>query len=634
MKANWSTVGSMKALARRFLMTFKPPERISCSTWAEKYRRLSPEASSKGGAFSFYYAPWQREPMDQPDNPEVAMTVMVWPSQTAGKTETVNNLIGKKIDIDPCPILMLQPTLEMSETWSKDRGSTMLRDTPRLRGKVKEARTRDSGNTLLHKRFPGGHLTIAGANSPASLASRPIRMVICDEVDRYPASAGTEGDPVALAEKRTESFPDASIVLVSTPTIEGLSRIEKAFKESDQRYWFCPCPVCGAHQTLKWGQVKWDNDDPKTARYECELKGCVWDDAMRQKAVRTGEWRPTAPFNAVRGYHLNGIVCLFEPKKPFKTRLVQMVSDFLRAKGNGEQTHKVWINTFLAETWKVKGLEVKPHEIAKRAKPWNGTLHPRCLVITVGVDIQADRIEAEFTGYGEGHESWGLGYHIFSGDTNRDEPWAALDMVLETEFAHPCGMKVKAAMTFIDLGFRPQRVVAFTRKREARNIHACAGNKTPWSVLCSRPTRTTSRKAVKFQVGGDAAKEELFARLAVDEEGPGYCHFPVGYNYDHEYFRQLTAEKLVIEHNELGMIKKKHFVKQRERNEALDIRCYGRAALEYLNPNWKLLGERMAVKETSTEGGQPLAPSKQQQQIPNRPFVRPRRSGSWVNRWR
>jgi phage terminase large subunit GpA-like protein len=634
------TTDSLRELVDRVLNLFEPPERISCSTWAEKYRRLSPEASSKaGGAFSFEDAPWQREVLDAGSDPTVGEVVLKWASQVTGKTETLNNIIGYTIDIDPCPMLVIQPQLDMGETWSKDRLSPMLRDTGRLRNKVKDARTRDSGNTLLHKRFPGGHITIAGANSPASLASRPIRKVICDETDRYPVSAGTEGDPMALAEKRTESYPDAIIYKVSSPGIEGLSNIDAAYNASDKRLWFCPCPVCGEHQSLRWDQVDWSEKGTEEAPvYICEYKGCVWDDAMRQKAIRAGEWRATAPFKGVRGYHLNGIYCLFRPKRRFKTRLQQMVADYKKAKAGGEQKEKVWWNTFLAETWKIRGQEVRSESLIKRARTWNGILHPRCLVVVGAADVQTDRIEAEFQGYGDGNESWGLGYHVLMGETDKDEVWKSLDALLDRTWEHPSGQKLRCVMFFIDMGHRPAQVVKFTRARESRGVHACAGSKTAWAALCSRPKRTTARKAVKFEIGGDTAKETIYSRLRVEEEGPRYCHFPVGYGYDEEFFRQLTAERLVTEFDEFGMIKKKHFVKQRERNEALDIRCYGLGALEYLNPYWPTLVKNLAVKTAEQQDGterteekKPAAPV-----LPVRPGAPRgiRRPGGWANRWR
>jgi phage terminase large subunit GpA-like protein len=261
---------------------------------------------------------------------------MMMASQTSGKTETINNMVGKDIDIDPCPMLVIQPTLDMGETWSKDRLATMLRDTPALRGKVKDPKSRDSGNKILSKRFPGGHITIAGANAPSGLASRPIRKVYFDEVDRYPASAGTEGDPIALAENEPRAFPTPSSSRRRRPTL-GISRIEKSFDQSDKRYWFVVFPCCGHETNLRWEMIKWVDNDPKTAWLECPHCRAKHDDADRRLMVLKGRWKATAPFrNGIRGYHLNGIYVLFDPKKPYKTRLEQMVAAFIEANATGK----------------------------------------------------------------------------------------------------------------------------------------------------------------------------------------------------------------------------------------------------------------------------------------------------------
>lgn len=227
-------------ILKRALSLAAPPPNLKISQWADQYRQLSNEASAEPGRWKTDRAAYQREIMDTMGDPSVD-TVVIMSSAQIGKTEIVNNAVGYHIHLDPAPILLLQPTLEMAEAWSKDRFAPMLRDTPSLRGLVRDPRARDSGNTLLHKRFPGGHITMAGANSPASLASRPIRLVLCDEVDRYPASAGAEGDPVSLARKRSTTFWNRKLLLTSTPTIKGASRIEAAFEQSDQRRYHVAC---------------------------------------------------------------------------------------------------------------------------------------------------------------------------------------------------------------------------------------------------------------------------------------------------------------------------------------------------------------------------------------------------------
>jgi phage terminase large subunit GpA-like protein len=570
----------------------------------------------------------------------------MWASQVTGKTETLNNIIGHKIDVDPCPMLMVQYSIEMGETWSKDRLAPMLRDTPRLRNKVREARVRDSGNTIMHKRFPGGHLTVAGANSAASLASRPVRVVICDEVDRYPASAGTEGDPVMLAEKRTESFPDATIILVSTPGTEGTSRIEKAYNTSDKRMWFCPCPKCGVFQTLKWGQVKWENADPTTATYICEANACVWDDSMRQQAVKAGEWRATAPFTGTRGYQMNGIYTLFRPKKPHKNRLAQMVSEFLKANSGGEQQQKVWINTFLAETWKVKGESVDVKDLTSRCELYRPSPLPEGALVIVGAaDVQADRIEATIVACGERNEIWALQHAVLMGNTDADPVWKALDDFTLQEFEHQSGSKLRVACFLVDMGFRPKQVIKFTKPRQGRRVYACAGNKTPWAPLVSRPSKTTNRQATKFQIGGDTAKEVLYDRLrSVTAPGPRYIHFPIGQGFDEEYFKQLAAETLITELDDRGIERKRIWVKQRSRNEALDNFVYILGAIDVLKPNFEALAKGLAIKpekgiNTNADAAPPEPPTPERAPavVPNKRAFPVRRSGGgggWVNGWR
>ena len=248
-------------------------------------------------------------------------------SSQCGKTEICNNLVGYHIAQDPSPILVVQPTLDMAQTWSKDRLAPMLRDSPTLSSLVKDPRSRDSGNTTLHKVFPGGHITACGANSPSSLASRPIRVVLCDEVDRYPVSAGSEGDPVSLAKKRAATFWNRKILLVSTPTNKGASRIEMAYEDSDKRRYYVNCPHCQEEQTLSWGQVKWDEGKPETAKYVCSHCGSLLDEAERIRSIKAGRWIATQEFNGIAGFHLSA---LYSPWTP----LADGVRDFLEAKNN------------------------------------------------------------------------------------------------------------------------------------------------------------------------------------------------------------------------------------------------------------------------------------------------------------
>ena len=578
---------TLSTLIRNSFEAFKPPERLTVSEWAVRHRRLSPEGSAFTGRFRLESAPYQQEPMEAVSDAEVQTVVLMWASQT-GKTEALNNIVGYFMQEEPSPMLVLQPTLDMAETWSKDRLAPMIRDTPALRPLVADSRSRDSGNTVLHKRFTGGHVSVAGANSPASLASRPIRVVLCDEVDRYPPSAGAEGDPISLAQKRSDTFFNAVHVLTSTPTIKGLSRIEAEFDLTDQRRWFMACPHCKHGHTFEWAQVTWDKDTdgshmPETAHLVCPECGKKITDQQRQSMVRSGAWAATAPFNGKRGYHLNGLHSLFPPRKGYTTRLHQAVAQFLDAKHRGVESMKAWCNTFLANTWEESGETVSASPLMARREPYGDKIPEDALLLTCGVDCQDDRLEAELVAWGEGEECWGIEYRTFYGSISNPATWQQLDEWLMLSWQHEGGTQMRVASAMIDTGYQTKTVYDFCKPREVRRVHAIKGMAGQNRPIVSRPSRANSGKVALFGLGVDSAKELIYSRLKIDTAGAGYCHFPIGNGYDEEYFEQLTAEKAVTKTKAGTPVRV--WVKTRARNEALDVRVYALAAFVNLNAN-------------------------------------------------
>lgn len=578
-------------LEREAYAVFAPPPNITVSEWSDRFRRLSPESSAEPGQWRTDRAPFQRGMMDAFNEPDVA-GVVVMSSAQVGKTEFINNVVGYHIDQDPAPILLLQPTLEMAQTWSKDRLAPMLRDTPRLRGKVKDARSRMSNNTMLHKVFPGGHITMSGANSPASLASRPIRIVLCDEVDRYPPSAGTEGDPVNLARKRTTTFWNRKYLLTSTPTVKGVSRIEFAYEESDKRRFFVPCPHCEHKQVLQWSNIHWNKGQPDTACYICESCGARIEEKRKKEMLSQGEWTATEEFTGTAGFHIN------ELYSPWRT-WAEIVTDFLEAKKN-QETLKTFINTSLGETWEEQGEQPDSTPLMERRE--NYALVPNeALVLTAGVDVQADRLEVEVVGWGVGFESWGIQEAIFYGDTTRPEPWDDLDLFLSKTFENEDGINLSVACTCIDSGYNTQLVYDFVQNREFRRIYAIKGVPGQGKPLVSAPSRKQTgkirRKINLFTVGVDGGKGTLYANLKLSDAGPGYCHFPA--HYDEEYFQQLTAEKLVTRYKKGRPYLE--WEKTRPRNEALDRRVYAMAAVRLINPDFDAIIGKRKGKEKPVE---------------------------------
>lgn len=572
-----------------FFAALQPPPNLSVSEWADEYRVLSPEASAEPGRWKTARAPYQRGIMDAVSERSVE-TIVIMSSAQVGKTELLLSVIGYHIDKDPSPILLLQPTLEMAETFSKDRLAPMLRDTPVLKDTVKDARARDSGNTMLHKSFPGGHITMAGANSPASLASRPIRIVLCDEVDRYPESAGTEGDPVNLARKRTATFWNRKVMLTSTPTIKNLSRIETAYNASDQRKYWVPCPDCGEYQVLKWANVKWDEGKPDTARYACEHCGVLIDHAAKAEMLRLGEWRADAPFKGVAGFHLSE---LYSPWRKW----ADVAHDFLEAKHGGTEMLKTWVNTSLGEPWEDSGDSVEAGSLMARLEEYEREdLQP--LAITAGADVQKDRIECSVIAWGPKEESWVLEHAILPGDTARPEVWQDLhDYLTEHE----------PNAVAIDSGFNASQVYAFVeRRRFAFAVKGVSGFDKP---LVEDERKRAKRMRTRRKAGGspvqligvDQGKVIIHSRLRIVSPGPGYIHFSADAGCDDEYFAQLAAEKLIVKHR-LGRATQE-WQQVRPRNEALDAMVYALAALRL----WGALPRAEARAEKPAEAPEAAA---------------------------
>lgn len=552
----------------------KPPPVLTVSEWADTYRRLSSEASSEPGAWITARAEYQRGIMDAISD-EVVEGVVVMSSAQVGKTEIVNNVVGFHIAQDPAPLLIVMPTLEMGEAWSKDRLAPMLRDTPALSGKVKDPRARDSGNTLLHKQFPGGHLTICGANSPSSLASRPIRVVLCDEVDRYPPSAGAEGDPVALAKKRSATFWNRKLILTSTPTLKGHSRIERAYEASDRRRFWVPCPHCDETQVLMWANVKWPPNEPNRAAYHCVSCGTEWSDVERWAAIRRGAWRPEGPFQGVAGFWLNE---LYSPW----TRVADIATTFVEAKKSPE-TLRAFVNTSLGETWEEQGEGIDGGGLVERAEEWTD-VPGGVLVLTAGVDVQADRLEVEIVGWGRDEESWSLEHVRLFGDPSAPAVWSDLDRLLLQNWTREDGVALPVTAVCVDSGYATQAVYSYCAGRYRRRVYCIKGMAGPGRPIWpKKSTKAGQGKVNLFTIGVDAAKDATYARLRITRPGPGFCHFPK--DRDPDWFGQLTAEQVVVKYSK-GFPTRVWEKKPGARNEALDCRVYAYTALQSLSVVW------------------------------------------------
>lgn len=562
---------------------FKPPPDYSIDLWADNYRQLSPEASAEAGQWRTDRVPFQREIMRVITDPDVE-TVVFMKSAQVGATEMMSNIVGYYVDQEPSPILIMQPTLNMAQTYSKDRLAPMLRDTPKLRDKVKDPRTRDAENTTLHKKFTGGHITVVGANSASGLASRPVRILLCDETDRYPPSAGTEGDPINLARKRTTTFWNRKIILASTPTVKDASRIENAFNLSDQRHYYVPCPECNHEQKLRWKNVSWQENQPETATLACESCGAVIPESKKQWMLKKGKWIAENPESKIVGFHIN------ELYSPFR-KLEEIVSDFLEAKDHPEML-QTFINTSLGECWEENKSMIDTSKLMEKCENYNDeTIPDNILFVTAGVDTQKDRLEVQTIGWGDRYEAWVIEYNIIWGDPSTQEVWEQLDMFLKRSYTTESGRKLPIKVTCIDSGgHHTQNVYDFCRPRQGRMIFPVKGQSQSGKPIAGRATSSAKQRVYLYPVGTDTAKEFIFSRL--NQEEP-LIHFPN--TVDEQYFAQLTSERQ-IKKIVGGQPKLVWYLPKGKRNEALDTFVYALAAVYILAPNFKLLTQEKPEK--------------------------------------
>lgn len=576
-------------LVRETLLSLRPPPRLTVSQWADANRQLSRAASAEPGQWRTSRAEYQRGIMDAISD-RLTHTVVIMSSSQVGKSEILLNAVGYFLEHDPCPILVLQPTGEMAETFSKDRLAPMLAETPSLRGVIADPRSRDSENTILHKRTQAGDgaVTLVGVNSPSPLSSRPIRAVFADEVDRYPASAGTEGDPIALAKARTKTFPNRKIILTSTPTLKGFSRIEAAYEESDQRVYHVPCPACGAFQRLLWRQVVWDTGQPRSALLRCFECDSAWSDAQRWAAIRRGHWIAGREFRGVAGFHLSE---LYSPW----ARIADIAEAFVLAKeSRSAERLRAFVNTSLGETWETDGEKVDDSGVMARAEEWEGE-PDGVLVRTAGVDVQDDRVEVELVGWGVDEESWSLDYRVIFGDPSGPVLWADLDRYLLDH--------APAAVCVDSGGHHTQAVYRFAKERYRRRVFAIKGMAGPGRPVWPKKANKGARNSAFFLVGVDAAKDQIFAHLKLSTPGPGFCHFPK--DRDERYFAGLASETVVTKYSK-GFPVREYRRRSNARNEPLDCRVYSYCALASLNIRWaRLAAQREIARDAEREKQQP-----------------------------
>lgn len=628
----------------------KPPPKLLVSEWADQNRVL-PESSAHPGPWHTSLTPYLKEPMDACCDPAVERVVLMFGSQL-GKSECLLNIMGYYIDCDPAAIMMVQPSKEKAQHFSKTRLAPMLADSPCLSKKIAPSRSRDSGNTILHKTYPGGFIVLVGSNAPGDLASWPIRILLMDEIDRFEASAGDEGDQIGLAERRMETFWNHKSILCSSPTNLGESRIWTAYEDSTQELWHALCPSCGEPQPYEWGRLIFPGNreqgignspegnlspdpspekggGPNLPEMCCRKCGSLHNE-FEWKA-QEGIWVPQAEHASTRGFSISGMA---SPWRHWSSA----VAEFLEKKSKGPEIFKVFVNTYLNELFEEKGETLDDVAVSSRTHQYGADVPNGVSFLTCGVDVQKDRLEAQVEGWGWGRENWKIEYRVFLGDPHLSQVWNELDEFLQQRYERADGELLPILGTAVDSGYVATDVYKFCRTRGARFIYAIKGDGGPGKPIVNKP-RLVGKPGANcylFPVGSDAAKDLVFTRLAVDEEGPGYTHFPSeptfsdgrARGFDDAYFEGLTKSEHRVQRVSRGV--PYHTWQKRGshvRNEALDTAAYAAAALEIrgraakLDMRPKEPGNRQQATGNRGEGKKPVVPrGTVQQQAKKRPL--------------
>jgi phage terminase large subunit GpA-like protein len=593
----------------------RPDPKLRISEWSDQYRVLTTRSSPEPGLWRTSRTPFLGDIMDSlmADSPWERVVFMK--GSQVGATECGNNWIGYVIHLAPGPMLVVQPTETMAKRNSKQRIGPLIEDSPVLRNLVRSPKSRDSGNTILAKEFLGGILVLAGANSAKQLRSMAARYLFLDEVDAYPANVDREGEPCDLAIARTSNFRQKKILIASTPTVAGRSRICTFFEQSDQNYYHVPCPRCGVFIPLLPEQLVWSEGRPHEAAYRCqECEGEIFD-YEKTEMLQRGEWWAAAKGDGVtRGYHLSSY---YSPVGWLSWTQILRQRD---KAANSPEKLQTFYNTVLGLPWADQGEVPDVDRLYERRESYViGEVPEGGLVLTAGADIQVNRIEVEIVAWGRDRISWSVDYRVFEGNTNQPQVWERLAETLDEDFPTFYGGELRIQKLAVDSGFNTMRVYEWVRKMLAARVMAIKGEShSHISAFVGAPTMIEVGPGGRMIRGGvrlwpvntGIGKEELYRslRLAAPDLGAGeqwpagYCHFPA---YSKEFFEQLCAEQLIT-HTVAGRTATR-WEKRRDRNEALDCRIYARAAASTLRMDtWS--GKRWDDIEAALRAGSGVGP--------------------------
>lgn len=558
---------------KKSLELLKPPEELTVSEWAGKYRFLDERSSSMPGKWKNEMTPYLVGIMDEFNNYQTEKIVFCKCTQLGG-TEALNNMICFSVAQDPAPMMIVYPTSELADSVVEQRIKPMLKASKETKKHFKE---RNSNKKELQ--FDNMYISIVGSNSPSELASRPIRYLFLDEVDKYPNESKKEADPISLAVERTKTFNNRKIYMCSTPTTRTGHIWEEKEKADIEKHYFVPCPHCGEFIELKFAQIRWPDDNEKLsaadkaefAQYICQECGNVINDSDKMEMLQKGKWetvKENTKFTKTVAFWINTLY------SPF-TRFSQIAKAYLIAKDDTEALHN-FTNSWLAEPWEDTKLKTNAETVMERQTDLPEFVIPEWTrLLTAGVDVQETSLYYIIRAWGE---------YLTSQLVTRGQVTSFRDIerVMNLEYMKPDGTVKLVDLCLIDSGDQTDEVYDFA----AMNSEWCLPSKGTSAMInyfkLSSVNKTSSKAygMTLALVDGGKYKDMIAGRMK-RENGTG--SWMVFDGIDLEYCTQVTAEHKITEKGGGGKLRTRWVQKTSHAdNHYLDCEVYGMAAADIL----------------------------------------------------
>lgn len=655
-----ATYAPIDARRRAFWNGLRPDPLQTVAEWADERLHL-PSFAPVPGQWRTARTPFLKEIMECLSPRHRCRKVVFKKPVQIGGTQVAVNWVGYTMDRSPTAMLFYEPTIDMAKRLTKEKLDPVIQATPTLRGKVREARSRDSGNTTYRKEFLGGFLNILWANSSAGSRSTSAPRIVDDEVDEYEQDVGDQGHPCDLIEKRAAAYARYKIFELSTPTLDGVSRIDQDYQLGSQGRYHVPCPHCGHYQHLVWERLIYTFDGvkrPEDAAYQCEACEQLITESYKTWMMDNtrAKWVHAYPERVedIASFHLN---LLYQPAGwayPWSRLAKEYIEAYDKMKAGDVRAMKTFRNTILAETWKEKIEKLGYNSLYERREIYAADVPRGALFLTAAVDVQDNRLEAKIKGWGLGEESWSIAYRIFNGSPSLPSVWMQLTEWLQSTYRHECGMEMRVEAVGVDTGGHHTKEAYLFVEKYRGMIFALKGSSEPGAppIPKREPKKHRIYRLRLYLLGTMALKDTVFARLKLAEPGPGYLHFPRRDGYDQDYFEGLTSEVKrpkykARTHVQIGYT----YEKTRDRNEPLDLEVYNLAVFMLFNPDLKKRAAQLAAyvpelplqitAESSTDakpadvpqqGFTPEPPEKKSFITKHQP--NPRRRGGFVKGWR